>query len=289
MPNRAVPALQERKQHGSVLFPYNIYPCTIPRDFPSVPLHWQESMEILYIKKGCGRVRAGFSVQNADAGDIFLLPPGTLHAIYGIRGAAMEYENIIFDVMFLGAGAADVCAQRYLIPLAAGRLALPEVLHPGQPAYPAAAGCLQQAEVLCGQRGPGYELGVKAAMLAFLYQMIAAGPDKPPPAETADTGRLKAVLRRVETDYASRLPVSQVAADCGCSASNFMRWFKKRTGLSFTAFLNERRLTAAAEALRQTDDTVLAVAESAGFENLSNFNRQFKARYGVTPRQYRAG
>ena len=29
---------QEKKQHGSKLFPFNIYPCTIPLDFPSVSL-----------------------------------------------------------------------------------------------------------------------------------------------------------------------------------------------------------------------------------------------------------
>ena len=44
--------LEETKKHGSVLFPFNIYPCTIPADFPSVALHWQKSMEIIFVKKG---------------------------------------------------------------------------------------------------------------------------------------------------------------------------------------------------------------------------------------------
>lgn len=45
---------QETKQHGSRLFPFNIYPCTIPLDFPAVPLHWHKEMELIYIKKGKG-------------------------------------------------------------------------------------------------------------------------------------------------------------------------------------------------------------------------------------------
>ena len=47
------------------------------------------------------------------------------------------------------------------------------------------------------------------------------------------------------------------------------------------------RLNAAAAALRAGDDTVLAIAESCGFENLSYFNRMFKRKFGLTPREYR--
>ena len=59
--------LQETKRHGSVLFPFNIYPCTIPRDFPSVALHWHKSMELVYVKKGAGQVQAGMRWMDAAA------------------------------------------------------------------------------------------------------------------------------------------------------------------------------------------------------------------------------
>lgn len=54
MDKKGKEGLQELKQHGSRLFPFNIYPCTIPGDFPTVALHWQKSMEVIYVKKGCG-------------------------------------------------------------------------------------------------------------------------------------------------------------------------------------------------------------------------------------------
>ena len=280
--------LQETKQHGSVLFPFNIYPCTIPQDFPSVGLHWHKSMELVYVKKGRGQVQAGMRWMDAAEGDIFILPPGMLHALRGVPGWAMEYENIIFDPEFLGSGAADICAQRYLVPLAAGRLPLPLCLRAEQPDYPPAAACLREAETLCGQRESGYELGVKAAMLRFLFLLHRIRPEQAAE-EHRDTERLKAVLQRVEREYAQPLTVGEMAQSCGCSASHFMRWFKQMTGDSFIRYLNERRLAAAAERLRQGDDTILSVAEAVGFETLSNFNQQFKKRYGVTPREYRRG
>ena len=48
---------QETKQHGSRLFPFNIYPCTIPLDFPVVSLHWHKEMELIYVKKGKGQIQ----------------------------------------------------------------------------------------------------------------------------------------------------------------------------------------------------------------------------------------
>ena len=101
---------EETKKHGSRLFPFNIYPCTIPLDFPSVVLHWHKEMELVYVKKGRGKIQLGMKTYPGKEGDIFVIPPGTLHAIRREPGHSMEYENIIFEVEFLGAGAADVCA-----------------------------------------------------------------------------------------------------------------------------------------------------------------------------------
>ena len=79
MQNQA--SLQETKQHGAVRFPFNLYPCTIPGDFPQVALHWQESMELVFVKRGAGLVQVGAVPYPARMGDIFVFTPGTLHAL----------------------------------------------------------------------------------------------------------------------------------------------------------------------------------------------------------------
>ena len=91
------------------------------------------------------------------------------------------------------------------------------------------------------------------------------------------------MVQLVNEGYAGALHVTDAAAACGCSPSHFMRWFRQMTGQSFIAFLNEYRLNTAAEALRTTDETVLTIASRCGFENLSYFNRAFKAHFGMTP------
>ena len=197
----------------------------------------------------------------------------------------MEYENIIFDLELLG-GAEDLCAEKYLLPLQSGRLALPERLCPADAGYTEAAACLQEAEDANRSRRPGYELRIKGALLRFLALLIAQGKTLPP-AETAGTQRLKTVLQWLSAHYNEPLCIADAAALCQCSPSHFMRWFRQMTGQSFITFLKEYRLNAAAEALHATDDTVLNIAGQCGFENLSYFNRAFKAHFGMTPREYR--
>lgn len=73
MQNQA--SLQETKQHGAVRFPFNLYPCTIPGDFPQVALHWQESMELVFVKRGAGLVQVGAASCPAYQGiSLFLRP-----------------------------------------------------------------------------------------------------------------------------------------------------------------------------------------------------------------------
>ena len=283
MPNQE--RLRETKHHGAVRFPFNIYPCTIPGDFLQVPLHWHDSMELVYVKKGSGIVQVGVNAYPAEQGDIYIFAPGTLHALHQRGQAVMEYENIIFELELLG-GAEDLCAEKYLLPLQSGRLLLPARLTPNDLCYLQAAACLREVEDANRAKLPGYELQVKGALLRFLSLLIAQGKQQLP-AETADTQRLKAVLQWISVHYAEGLRVADAAGVCSFSASHFMRWFRQMTGQSFVTFLNEYRLNAAAEALQATDETVLTIASRCGFENLSYFNRAFKAHFGMTPREYR--
>ena len=283
MDNRS--SLQETKHHGEVRFPFNIYPCTIPGDFRQVAVHWQDSMELVYIKRGSGLVQTGAQVCTAQSGDIFVLTPGTLHAIRQTERCTMEYENIIFDVELLG-GAEDLCAEKYLLPLQSGRLALPEHITPDEVWYPQAAACLKEAEEANRCKQFGYELCIKGALLRFLALLIAQSKALPP-AEKASTQRLRAVLQWISAHYSEPVCVADAAALCQCSPNHFMRWFRQMTGQTFIIFLREYRLNAAAEALRTTEDTILSISEQCGFENLSYFNREFKAHFGMTPREYR--
>ena len=62
---------------------------------------------------------------------------------------------------------------------------------------------------------------------------------------------------------------------------------KEMTGTSFMEYLIEYRLGKAAQELKLTNDTILEISGRTGFDNISNFNRLFKKRLGVTPSEFR--
>lgn len=131
-------------------------------------------------------------------------------------------------------------------------------------------------------------MGVKAAMLQLLFHLVQIQTQMPD-AEPSGTARLKHALAFIQKEYVRPLDVEEMAAYCGFSPSHFMRWFRSMTGSSFVGYLNEYRLAEAAQRLRGTDEKILAIAQDVGFSSLSNFNHQFRIRYGVSPREYRKG
>ena len=62
---------------------------------------------------------------------------------------------------------------------------------------------------------------------------------------------------------------------------------KKRTGKNYIEYLNDLRLGIASRHLIDTTKTVAEISYECGFNNLSNFNRIFKKRKGVTPKEFR--
>lgn len=278
----------EVKRHTDTMFAFNIYPCAMPVDFTFVPLHWQDSVEFIYVKRGKGIVQVDQDAFTAEAGDIFLALPGHLHGMRSIPRERMEYENIIFDMGFLSGGSIDICSRKYLQPMAAGKIRLPVRIGKGDSMYGQIAACLDDADRLCASRPAGYELGVKGRLLLLFSMLFGCAPaPERQAAERGDVQKLKEVLARIERDYGGRLTVRDMAAGCGYSESHFMRWFKENTGTGFAGYLIEFRLEKAALALRNSSDTVLQISQQAGFDNLSNFNRLFKKRFETTPGRFR--
>lgn len=71
------------------------------------------------------------------------------------------------------------------------------------------------------------------------------------------------------------------------SNTTFCSEFKRHNGMNFKKYLTNVRIGYACRLLIRDESTISEVAYQSGFENLSNFNRQFKGVKGMTPHEYR--
>jgi len=81
--------------------------------------------------------------------------------------------------------------------------------------------------------------------------------------------------------------ITTVARRLGMGISTLRRRFQSATGESIHAYALGRRLMQAAQRLRDSDLPVAAIAEEFGYEDVSYFTRQFRARIGMAPGAYR--
>ena len=66
-----------------------------------------------------------------------------------------------------------------------------------------------------------------------------------------------------------------------------MRFFKKHTGMTCVDYINDYRMAKAIEFLQNKNLSVMEVSLLVGMHNISYFNRIFKKKYQMTPREYR--
>lgn len=91
----------------------------------------------------------------------------------------------------------------------------------------------------------------------------------------------------IRDHYTEGISVADVARGIGYSVSYFGYIFKKHRGISANKYISELQLAKATEFLRSTAASVSDIAERVGFGDANYFSTVFKARYGISPRQYR--
>lgn len=100
--------------------------------------------------------------------------------------------------------------------------------------------------------------------------------------------RLNAVFAYTLQHFKETISLQRIAMEATMTPNAFCKYFKKHTRKTYGQFLNELRIEAASKALIDfPESSITDIAETNGFQNLSNFNRRFKKEKGCTPSEFR--
>jgi len=100
--------------------------------------------------------------------------------------------------------------------------------------------------------------------------------------------RMSAVMEYTMNNYSNNISLDTIATVASMTKNAFCKYFKKRTNKTYFRFLNELRVENASKLLLINNDYSIAeIADKSGFNNISNFNRQFKSVKQLAPSDYR--
>jgi AraC-like DNA-binding protein len=95
--------------------------------------------------------------------------------------------------------------------------------------------------------------------------------------------RIARVLKQIHTEYASPLSAEDMARKAGMSVSAFHHSFKLVTASSPLQYLKRIRLDHARRLMAHDGYNAGSAARAVGYESPSQFSREFKRLFGVTP------
>lgn len=106
--------------------------------------------------------------------------------------------------------------------------------------------------------------------------------------KSTESRRVQKVKQYIDDNYSKPLKLAELADLVGMSPVAFSRFFRRRTDRTLSDYIVDIRLGHAARMLVDTTKNVSEICYECGFNNLSNFNRTFKAKRNYTPREFRA-
>ena len=101
------------------------------------------------------------------------------------------------------------------------------------------------------------------------------------------TSIIDTVMKHMIENSARPIRLADVAALAGMSETAFSRFFRRNTGHTFVQYLNRLRISRACDLLMHSDKGITEICFDVGYNNISNFNRQFARVKSITPSAYR--
>ncbi len=271
------------------LLPYKLYQTQVKDGQPDILLHWHPEVEIQFIREGSARYHINNTYFDSQPGDIILMSPHAIHSIHPHENTPHVTDTLQFHLDMLGYSRTDQTSLYYLNPLQKAQVTFLPRIQEHDPGYQAIKTCLLEIFEGITAHDRHFELRLTGQLfeliyLLFYYRYVIKKENDD---MYRKSEKIRDIIDVIHQQYQDKLTIDQLAQQMGYSKAHFMTVFKQFTGVSCIEFIIQVRLQKSTELLSNTLLSVLEIANQVGFTNLSNFNRQFKRYYHLSPTAYR--
>ncbi len=250
---------------------------------PYVPMHWHETMEILFCLNGNVDIHVGNEKISLERNQLIVFDSKEVHSIHA-RSPLYMYLCMHVDKKQMSLYCQDL--ELYKIcchPLPINSPNSPRYIHLCQLARDLTRSCIEKKDT--------NSLRIDGTALLMLAELIDHFSIYTPPTSTKGQNQqndtIREIIKYVIEHYKEPISLDEMAQKSGFSKEYFCRFFKKFMGISFLRYLNEVRVSQAGRLLTTTDLSIFDIMTESGFRNQTLFNKLFKEIYGLTPRQVR--
>ncbi|ATM93132.1 TPA: helix-turn-helix transcriptional regulator [Klebsiella aerogenes] len=245
--------------------------------------HWHQCVELLYISSGYGIVVVDNQHYTARPGRLFIFPPFRLHKVQVDHSDKNPYHRTTMHIeqsVVESALSAFPRHQAQFAALAASNL--PAQIYDLSEHAAFIERILEQFQRL---ESNGQTTACEVAFLMMqLMTFLPEQPQRYPPRQQTVASR---IMNWIEAHYASKFSLDQLACDLGLSRSYTSRVFRQQTGGNIHEYLLTRRIKRSCDLLRNSDESIDAIALAVGFGEVTYFITCFKKMMRQTPLQYR--
>lgn len=251
--------------------------------------HTHYTLELSMILSGEGEYRVEDRVYPAKEGDIFLFNNTESHGLFNTGKEPVWNLALEFEPRFIWSDPFFAFDPSFLGMFFSRSRQFENKLDRENPAYPAVRRQFEEIQTEFYHHLPRYEMVVKAKLLGLLADLLRHYDlvDDTPTAGHRHHEDMHRVLTYIAEHFAEPLPIEMLADMLHVNESYFCQLFRKSNGLSPKEYIIKVRTVAAAKLLKETDRSVLEIAEGCGFNSPSNFYAAFKRITGKSPQQYR--
>ena len=283
--------LKENTTHGDFILPFSIYKGTISPSFPSIATHWHEEIEVIIVLDGSCNYRINLDSFLINKGDILIIGSQSLHSLTSIPNKNMTWASFVFNINMLKSSSTDGALLKYIAPLLNHEHQLPIIIKDNIDCYSKIFDVIENIIYCYYEKDIAYELELKSLLFKFfslLYKNDLIKKHQSKNNLTINTtDKIKLVLNYINDHYSEDISINTLADLCQYSEYHFMRFFKKHIGLTCIQYINNLRLEKSSLLLTSTNNAIMDISLEVGFDNLSYFNKLFKRKYNLTPKEFR--
>ena len=283
--------LKENITHGDFILPFSIYKGTMSTSFPSIATHWHEEIEVIIVLDGKCDYRINLDSFVINKGDILIIGSQSLHSLTSIPNENMTWASFVFNINMLKSSNTDGTLLKYIAPLLNHEHQLPIIIKDNIDCYSKIFDVIENIIYCYYGKDIAYELELKSLLFKFfslLYKNNLIEKHQIKNNLTINTtDKIKLVLNYINDHYSEDISINTLADLCQYSEYHFMRFFKKHIGLTCIQYINNLRLEKSSILLTSTNNAIMDISLEVGFDNLSYFNKLFKRKYNLTPKEFR--